>query len=200
MRKPMLFICLLIAGCSTQLPRVKPPQIDAAAAAEGAIRAFDKDGDGALSRDESAACRGIQSAWGRYDRDRDGRVSREELTARFAEWGASDTGMMNLRVQVQYRKQPLPDAQVRLTPYEFLGDQFLAAEGVTDQYGYAFLSIPADRLPPSQQGIFGMQVGLYRATVEHPSIKPADKYAAQSPLSVDLSPAEANTGVSLELD
>jgi hypothetical protein len=189
-----------LAGCSRQLALVKPPQIDAAGAAEGVLRNWDTDHDGQLSRSEARACRGINDNWTRYDPNNDGQASRQELESRFAAWSSGDTGLMNLRVQVTFRKQPLTEAQVHLVPCDFLGPHFLPAKGTTDRYGYAFMAIPDDQLPASQRGTHGMQVGLYRVMITHPAIQPPDKYSEQSALSVDLSPAEANSGVSFNLD
>lgn len=180
-------------GCSGALPPVKPPSIDVEAAADGAIAEFDADGDGAISKDE--ACTGMSSLWPRYDQDADGVATRDELKARFEKWTSGDTGMMNLRAEVKYRGQPLDGAVISMTPYEFLGENVLAAEGQTDTYGYAFMAIPKDRLPKSQQLNYGMQVGLYRVSITHPDRNLPARYNDETELSVDLSPSEANTGV-----
>ncbi len=186
---------LVLLGCSMRLPRVKPPQIDAASAADGALATFDADQDGTISRDESRACAGLRDKWQRYDQNGDDTVSREELEARFSKWTDGDTGLMNVRAEVVYRSRPLTDAIVKLTPYEFLGEKVLAAQGTTDQYGFVFLAIPKDQLPASQQGVHGMQVGLYRVSIKHPAIDLPAQYNRQSELSVDLSPADSNTGI-----
>ena len=188
-----------VPGCSRYLPRVKPPKIDASAAAEGALAAFDTNQDGAISREESKQCAGIADNWDRYDANGDESISRPELETRFAEWSDGDTGLMNVRVEVIYRGQPLTDAHVQLTPYEFLGPNVLAADGTTDRYGYSFLAIPKDNLPSSQQGVHGMQVGLYRASITHPSVNLPAKYNQQTELSVDLSSAESNLGIRFAL-
>ena len=193
-------LLLCSVGCSMALPRVKPPAIDAAAAAHGALAAFDANHDGAISKAEAqAACSGIADNWDRYDQDGDGSVTQAELESRFQKWTSGDTGLMNLRAEVTFRGKPLPDATVQLTPYEFLGPNVLPAEGVTDRYGYAFLAIPKDRLPASQQATHGMQVGLYRASITHPEQQLPAKFNAETTLAVDLSPNEANTGVRFAL-
>lgn len=186
---------LVLVGCSLRLPRVKPPQIDASSAADGALAAFDADHDGVISRDESQACAGLRDKWQRYDQDGDDTVSREELEARFSEWTDGDTGLMNVRAEIVYRGRPLTEATVKLTPYDFLGENVRAAEGITDRYGFVFLAIPKDQLPSSQQGAHGMQIGLYRVSITHPDINLAPQYNRRSELSVDLSPADSNTGI-----
>ncbi len=188
---------LALAGCNGALPAVKPPAIDATTAAKGALAEFDADGNGTIEKAE--ACLGISSQWDRYDEDGDGSISGEELAARFQKWTAGDTGMMNLRIQLTYRGQPLPDAEVAMTPFDFLGEKVLASEGTTDRYGYAFMAIPKENLPKTQQTNFGMQVGLYEVAVTHPDIAIPAKYNTATELSVDLSPNEANTGVSFKL-
>lgn len=193
----LLSVGLLALGCSGQLPAVKPPSLDASTAAQGAMAAFDADGDGKLSKAE--ACMGISGSFDRYDTDSDGSATVEEVQARFEKWSGGDTGMMNLRVQVSHRGQPLVGASIEMTPYEFLGENFKPSEGETDSYGYAFMAIPKDQLPESQQLSHGMQVGLYRVAISHPERKIPAKYNDETELSVDLSPDEANTGVQFKL-
>ena len=194
----VVLLSLLLAnlGCSGRLPAVKPPRIDVSAASVGAIEQFDADGDGQVSQSE--ACQGIQAQWSRYDVDEDGFINQSEFQQRFQRWTDGDTGLMNLRAQVTYRGQPLTDASISMTPYVFLGPNVLAAEGVTDAYGYAFMAIPKENLPKSQQTNFGMQVGLYQVSINHPALANA-KAEANSTLSVDLSFNEANTGVTFHL-
>ena len=193
----LLSAVLLSMGCSGQLPAVKPPALDASAASQGALDAFDTDGDGTISKSE--ACMGMSGSFGRYDTDGDGSASTEEVQARFEKWSGGDTGMMNLRVQVSHRSQPLVGATIEMTPYEFLGENFKPSEGETDAYGYAFMAIPKDQLPESQQLSHGMQVGLYRVSISHPERKIPARYNEETELSVDLSPNEANTGVQFKL-
>ena len=193
----LLTMVATLTGCNGALPPVKPPAIDVDAAAQGALARFDADGNGSIEKTE--ACAGISSQWERYDEDDNGSLNSEELEARFSKWADGDTGMMNLRVQLSYRGQPLPDAEVTMTPYEFLGDQMLASEGTTDRYGYAFMAVPKANLPKTQQTNFGMQVGLYEVAITHPAIALPDKYNTATTLSVDLSPNEANTGVTFKL-
>ena len=191
----LLCVVPFICSCSGRLPQVKPPSINVVAAADGALAQWDTDGDGGISKDE--ACMGIRDQWQRYDRDGNDSISPEELKQRFREWTDGDTGLMNLRVQLTYRRQPLTGANITMTPFAFLGPRVLESSGVTDAYGYAFMAIPKDQLPKSQQTNFGMQVGLYQVTIEHSEL--GDKYSAESTLSVDLSPNEANTGVVFHL-
>ena len=198
MRSLVLLLSLplpLVLGCSMHLPQVKPPRIDTVAAATGALSKFDADDNSEISPEEAKACQAIADHWSRYDRDGDNVVSRQELEARFADWTDGDTGLMNVRAEVVYRGQPLVDATVKLTPYEFLGPHVLAADGTTDRYGFAFLAIPKEKLPASQQGVHGMQIGLYQASITHPEIQLPAKYNEQTELSVDLSAAESNTGI-----
>ena len=107
--------------------------------------------------------------------------------------------MMNLRAKVTFKGAPLVGATIEMTPYDFLGENFLASEGETDSYGYAFMAVPKDQLPKTQQHNFGMQVGLYKVAITHPDRKIAPKYNDETTLSVDLSPNEANTGVEFKL-
>ena len=176
---------------------MKAPAIEVAAAAKGALAEFDSDSNGSVAKEE--ACMGIKSQWERYDTNGDNVVSEDEFASRFDKWTSGDTGMMNLRVQLNYRNQPLTDALITMTPYEFLGENMLASEGETDAYGYAFMAVPKDKLPKSQQTNFGMQVGLYKVEITHPARKIPAKYNDETELSVDLSPNEANTGVRFNL-
>ena len=193
-----VLLCVL-TGCYSNLAPVKPPRIDVVSATNGMLAMFDTDQDGALDKSEANACQALTDQWDRYDVDSDGSATREEIQARFEKWTAGDTGMMNLRADVYWRGKPLADAIVKLTPYDFLGDNVLPAEGATDRYGSVFLTIPKDLLPASQQGTHGMQVGLYAVQVTHPNVKIPSKYNTSTELSVDLSPHEANTGIRLSL-
>lgn len=158
---------------------------------------FDQDADGSLSKQE--ACAGITNTWDRYDQDGDEAVTKEELAARFQQWSEDDTGMMNLLAEVKYKGQHIEGALVELTPYAFLGENFKGCSGKTDRYGFASIRIPKDQLPKSQQGVFGVQVGLYQVSITHPNKKIPAKYNDESELSVDLSPLEANTGLNFNL-
>lgn len=190
-------VLLLLLGCSGALPQVKPPQIDAMAAAQGALAEFDQDGDGQLSKEE--ACQGMTQSWDRYDTDEDDLISQDELAARFTDWTDGDTGMMNMRANVTFKGKPLPDATVELTPYAFLGENLKPCGGKTDRYGGVFLSIPKDRLPESQQQTFGIQVGLYQVRISHDSAKLPAKYNDETELSVDVAPVDSNNGLTFKL-
>lgn len=187
----------LVLGCSPGLPAVKPPAINSQAAAQAAIAEFDSNGDQVLTQSE--ACIGMSSMWARYDQDADGSATADEIAARFDRWATGDTGLMNLRVEIQFRGNSLPDAHIEMTPYAFLGENVLPASGTTDSYGYAFMAIPKERLPKSQQATHGMQVGLYKVSITHPDVEIPAKYNTATELSVDLSPLEANTGVQFKL-
>jgi hypothetical protein len=189
----------VLVGCSSQLPRVHPPQFNAAEAAKQAVSRYDQDGDGVLTKPEAMACPGIVGDWMTYDLDRDDKLTQAELQSRFQQWIDDDTGMMNMRAEVTWNGQHLEGATVKLIPLPFLGDNFHSASGTTDRYGYAFLSVDKRELPPGQQGIFGMQVGLYRVEITHPSVELPARYHSASELGVDLSPADANTGIVFHL-
>ena len=86
-----------------------------------------------------------------------------------------------------------------LVPYEFLGPNVHPAEGTTDRFGFAFMAIPKDLLPKSQQATHAMQVGLYQVLITHPAVELLAKYNEQTELSVDLSSNESNTGIRFAL-
>lgn len=186
-----------LAGCSDALPAVKPPSFDSAVAAQAALAESDSNGDGVLSKAEAVS--GMRTYWKRYDHNGDGSASLDEITARFHEWTNGDTGMMNLRVEVRFRGNPLPQARIEMTPYEFFGGELLPAKGKTDPYGYAFMAIPKDLLPDSQKGTHGMQVGLYKVAISHSELQLPARYNDDTELSVDLSSGDSITGVRFEL-
>ena len=190
-------LIVAIAGCNQQLPAIKPPAIDASKAASAALEQFDTNLDGNIAKEE--ACAGMRKAWERYDRDSDGTVSFDEIERRFAEWGNSETGMMNLPTDVSFRGRPLANATIEMTPYEFLGDSFKPAKGKTDRYGTAFMEIPKEHLPKHLQMAFGVQTGLYRISITHPDVKIPAKYNVESELSIDLAPADSNARVRFDL-
>jgi hypothetical protein len=182
-------------GCNGA-ERVYPPSFDADQAAAAALAQFDADRNSVISREEAAAaCQGIHHDWSEYDANTDGEISRDELAQRFQKWLDQDTGLMNVRCEVQLNGQPLVGAEIRLTPYPFLGDNFYPAAGATDRYGFAFLRVLPEEAPESLHGAYGVQVGLYRIAITHPTIALPAKYSTQSELSVDLSPVDGNTGI-----
>ena len=188
-------LALLLLGCSSKPARVRPPKFDVQQSADLIMAEFDSNGDGVLTKSEAFA--GIVSDWGTYDTDSDGKITVEEIARRFREWRDSDTGLMNIRCEVTWNGTPLTEAVVEMEPLPMLGDNFFSARGTTDRYGFAFVNV--EEAPASLAGTFGMQLGLYTVRITHPTVSIPEKYNTQTTLGVDLSPADANSGLAFHL-
>jgi len=166
-------IAATLVGCSPAgRPRpVAVPSVDPAAAAELAIKEYDRDGDGRLNANELKACPGILAAKGRYDTDKDQTISNEEIAAMLKSMFDSGVGLIGVHCTVSRGSQPLSGATVRFVPEAFLGDAIKPAVGTTDASGTAAVAIPDDQLPADQHGLQSVQPGVYRIEVEHASIR-----------------------------
>lgn len=147
------------------------PDVAPAAAAELAVKEYDRDGDGRLNAHELKACPGILVAKGRYDRDKDQAISQEEIAAALKSMYDAGVGLVGVQCTVTRNSQPLAGATVRFVPESFLQDAIQAALGTTDASGTATMAIPDEQLPADQRGLQSMQPGIYRVEISHPSLK-----------------------------
>jgi hypothetical protein len=141
------------------------PRVDAKAAAKMALERYDSDKNGTIAADELDASPALKAALGVFDTNRDGGISADEISARIATWRSSGVALIPVCCKVVRRGAEVAGAHVRLTPEEFLGDEFRAAEGETDELGITYPSIPEDQRL-SANSPEGVQFGLYRVTVQ----------------------------------
>ena len=200
-------LLLAVAGCGGGPSRVDAAALDPDAAAEAAMEQLDTDGDGVIGGGELAAAAGLGmvAEQGVLDVDKDGRVSPEEIAARVEAWQAQEAGLIAVRCHVRLNGQPVPGATVTFEPMPFLGNELKVAEGVTNPFGRASVSIPKASRPTSETPP-GVQLGLYHVRIskleQGQELLPA-RYNTESILGQEVSyddPRMANNRVIFELE
>jgi hypothetical protein len=161
--------------------RILPPAIDAAAAGAEAIKQFDANHDGNLSGKELDRCPGLKAALPRLDPSGKGEVTAKRIAARIRIWQASRIGLMAMVVKVLRNGKPLEGAQVKFVPEKFLGKNFKAAVGKTDDNGMAPIAIP-------QPGPPGVALGFYRVEITKSGEKIPAKYNTHTVLGLEVAP------------
>jgi len=159
-----------LTGCNSGPGRLAPPEIDADAAAEAALKDYDTNGDAKLDKQELVKCPAILSALPKYDADGDGFVTADELAQRIRSWSSERTAMTSYFCRVLWNGQPLSRAKVEFVPEPFLGDAIKPASGYTKTSGHANLEIAAADLPAGLR-VSGVHLGLYKVKITHPQIK-----------------------------
>ncbi|MFO0912515.1 MAG: hypothetical protein U0795_06145 [Pirellulales bacterium] len=191
------FAVVLIAGCSSKVVKLEPPAVTPSSAAAKALELYDADKDGGLTKKELEKAPGLTKAFPRYDLNKDNKIDQQELEQRLQRFMDSQVGLMSYACQVSIGGRPLPDANVRFVPDAFLEGMILPAVGVTDVSGRAEMGIdPATATDPNQVGM-GVQFGLYKVEISHPSTKIPDKYGANSEIGVELSPVDRDPPVAV---
>lgn len=159
-----LMLPMLLVGCSRGPQPIPKLKIDANAATSRAFELHDANGDRSLSPDELATAPGLQYAAKRADTNGDANLDEGELTAMISAWNEKSIGLLTLRCLVTLNRRPLADATVRLEPEPFLAGQVETAIGRTDEFGYAFLTVPKEKRPIPDAPP-GCQLGLYRVVI-----------------------------------
>lgn len=145
-------------GCSGPA-RIAAPAWDPSGNSDTAMQLWDQNQDGILDAEELAQCPGLRSDLPAIDSDRDGAISREELQARLEAFERNQTGLKAAYFRVKLNGKPLPDAEIRLIPEEFLQGIIQPASGKTNGGGVV-------RPQAETYEIQAMQVGYYRVEVE----------------------------------
>ena len=179
-------ICL--AGCHQTPARVRPPSIDAAAAAKKAIERYDTDDDRLLNQQELGDCAGILLAIDLYDANQDGLVDADELAERIRQWQKTRYGIMPFFCRFRLDGAPLAGAAVKFIPEEFLGQSIKSGVGTSDTRGNVSLSIDPADLPLDDQDLHGLQLGLYKIEVTHPERMLPERYNVRTELGCEVSP------------
>jgi hypothetical protein len=159
----ILCVLAITAGCSGGPTALKPPDIDAAAAAKQAIVLYDTDGDSLLAPAETAKSPALAHAARQIDMNGDQKISADEVAARIRSWSARGTAIKEFRCRVTLNGQPLPGVEVVLEPERFLAESVQPARGETDAQGIAVISVPRESLP--NPSISGVTVGLYTVRI-----------------------------------
>jgi hypothetical protein len=174
----------LVSGCGG-LSELKPPQVNADEAASAAIEAYDSDGNGALSEAELAKLPALTLK--SSDKDGDSQVSAEEIAARIRVWSEGETGLMSFYCMVTFDGRPLEGAEVTLDPEPFLDGAVKPASGITRSDG-AILKIDPALLPEEDRYLRGVQPGLYKVRITHPTQKIPPRYNTATTLGQEIVP------------
>jgi len=174
------------AGCSGRPAPVLPPKIDASAAGAAAVKTYDANDDGTLDAAELEKCPGILGAMNRYDADGDGKVAASEIADRIRQWEAEAVGNMSYSCAVTLDDEPLVGATVEIIPEEFLGPNVKPASGVTNVAGFASLAIAKEDLPADQQRLRGVQPGVYKVRITHPTKPIPARYNTDTTLGQEI--------------
>lgn len=175
-----------LCGCSRTPTRIEAPDIDPDGAGRGAITAYDQDGDGALSKDELKKCPALLSAIGAYDTSQDGKIDAHEIAAQLKSWEATRVGITAASFCLMLDGRPLVGAQVVLEPEPFLEGAVQPANAETTSAGMAGPSMAKEQLPEGVR--FGLQPGLYKIKLSHPTLKIPAKYNEQTELGIEVPP------------
>jgi hypothetical protein len=166
----MLGVLSFVLGCSRGPSRVDAPDIDPADAADQAIDLYDANGDGNLDKSELAKCPGMLSEIASYDKDGSLSISSDEITRRLSELLKYGVGLTSLQCEVRTNGRPLKDAEVVSEPEPYLGEEVIAAKGITNGRGLVQMSIPAEQLPSAQQSLKAIHFGTYKVRINHPKV------------------------------
>jgi hypothetical protein len=178
------------AGCAKRTEKLAPPEVSPASAAAKAMELYDADKDASLSKKELEKVPGILKVVGRYDADKDGKVSQGELQDRLEKFVNNQLGQMSYSCLVTMGGRPLQDAEVRFVPESFLEGMIQPAKGLTDAAGSAVMTLdPALAAPGSVLGL-GVQWGIYKIQVSHPSARIPDRFGANSTVGLEISPID----------
>src|SRR4051794_5374540 len=85
-------LVLTWCGCSAGPGAIRPPEINANAAAASAIEMYDTNGDGQLARDEWTKSAALSAVASHYDTNSDGTLTREEIAQGLAAWQQTGVG------------------------------------------------------------------------------------------------------------
>lgn len=187
----LLAFVSLVVGCGKGKPIASGANIDAAQITSQVFKAFDKNGDQKLSKDELVNCPGLMSSIDRFDQNKDGAISTEECQGKFSELERQGASLVAVTFVVRRNGVPVQGATVKLVPESFMGDQSKTASGVTDQDGSTVPSIPDEDIPSEYRGkIRGAPTGIFRVEVTHPSIPIPAKFNTQTTLGRIISRRE----------
>jgi len=177
---------LALVGCMNTPARIEGPSIDPQGASQAAIKEYDKNGDGVLSKQELEQCPALLSAIDAYDANKDESISTEEVAARLKSWERSRVGITSASFYLKLDGRPLSGAKVTLDPEPFLGGAVKPATGESNSTGLVGPTMAPEDLP---EGVhFGLQAGLYKIHVSHPAIRSPAKYDEQTRLGIEVPP------------
>lgn len=176
----------LSLGCKSGPAQISIPTVDPGTAAAGAIELADKNGDGAISKEEAIATPSLLAVFDKYDANTDGRLDAAEIEGQIAAWYAKAAMVIPMRVTVRMDGRPLSGAHVVLETEPFVGVDLGEVSSEVGPTGDCGFTLPAERLGKIPYGLF---CGLYRVKITHPSRQIPAKYNEQTELGLEVSPS-----------
>ena len=104
-------------------PQGEAPEYDVDSAGQRAVAALDANKNGSLDAKELEKCPGLLAARERVDSDGNSVLTADEISTRVKTYGTDQLALMPCICAVTLDGEPLPNAEVTLTPEEFLGPQ-----------------------------------------------------------------------------
>ena len=178
----------VLMGCSRGPARFDAPEVEPQAAAEEAIRLYDANSDGMLSKEELVKCPAVLSKLAVYDQDGSGSLTAVEISNQISTLFKNGTGGTKLNCLVTYKGRPLSGATVVLEPEPYLGDGIQTATGSTDGAGAAQMGIPPEFVPEHLRRMKSVHYGTFKVRVTHPTISIPAKYNTETELGYETEP------------
>jgi hypothetical protein len=160
--------------------------VDPEESSKAAIEQYDKNGDALLDETELKDCPALLRELRAYDESNDKKLSREEIASQINDMYQRISGLTAIACTVTLDGSPLSGATVKFIPEKFLGEEIKTAQGVTNNAGYASMSIPADELPKELRRTAALRAGIYRVEITHHSKKIPAKYNTESELGFEF--------------
>ena len=152
----MVSLLATSCGCSDRPSRVEGPDLSPGKVARQAIRRYDRNDDGQLTREELSP--GLSALARRADVDSDGALTKSEIVERLKAHVEGRIGLQEVCGVVLMDGHPLPDATVSFVPDPVLEGVVEPASGKTDTKGFVELRIEGS--DPS-----GVRPGFYQVRV-----------------------------------
>jgi hypothetical protein len=149
-----LMFAVSLTGCGGP-NRIKPPKINASAAAKEAMKMYDTNQDGKISGDEFGRCSALKAI------AKDGVVTPEMIAEQCTKWTKGDCGRVPGCIRILHNGKPLVGASVKLVPEKFLGKDIATVTAVSEANGFVPVTVPST-YPGEPRGI---SVGFYRVEV-----------------------------------
>jgi hypothetical protein len=185
----LVFGCVCAGGCSRRPARVPTPSIDARAAGQAAVKKLDADGDGGVADAELKQSPALMQKRKEIDLDHDGCLTADEIEQRIQAWQRTRVGFITgYKCRVLLDGKPMAGASIQLVPEDFLDGAVKAASGTVDSAGIAPLAIAPDELPEDLRGLNGVQFGMYRVKITHPTRSLPERYVSGAELGCEVFP------------
>lgn len=181
-----MVVLIGVGGCSRVPARIQPADIDPEGAGAAAVAVYDQDGDSQLSSGELKKCPALLASLASYDTSQDGKLDASEIAARLAQWKETRVGVTAATFYVELDGRRLAGAKIVLEPEPFLADSVAPASAEVNSSGLAAPSMAAELLPEGVRS--GLQTGLYKIKITHPTLKIPAKYNEQTELGLEVPP------------